>query len=174
MNICVFCSMYEVDKKYTEPAAEFARMIGEGGHTLVWGGTDSGIMHVIAEEARRAGARLVGVIRKKIKNTAYKNTDELVVVAGSKEMNLALIERAEAIALLVGGVGSLNEVTEILRMVKNKDAKRPIIVLNTDGFYDGFRQQLERMHNEGFVTTEVFEAIRFVDTPREVMEYIEA
>lgn len=61
MNICVFLSSADLDERYTQAAAEFAELIGKRGHTLVWGGSDTGLMKVVADGVQQSGGRLVGV-----------------------------------------------------------------------------------------------------------------
>ena len=61
MNIGVFLSAADLDERYTRPAREFAELIGKGGHTLVWGGSDTGLMKVVADGVRETGGRLVGI-----------------------------------------------------------------------------------------------------------------
>jgi len=175
MNIAVFCSMYDVAEKYRQDAETFARLLAKGGHTLVWGGTDQGLMHVIAEAAERGGARTVGVISERIKHTAYKTADEMVIVKDTLEMNRGLVERGDVIVVLVGGIGTLNELTDVLRMKKNGllDGNKRIVVINTDGFYGKFKEQLEKMSREGFLKKEVMDSVHFAGTPEEGMRYIE-
>src|SRR3989344_5766610 len=110
MNICVFCSQYDVAEKYKKAAETLARLIGERGHTLVFGGCNTGLMGVVAETAKKGGSRVVGVIRERIKDKAYKEADEMIVVKDSKEMNQGLIERAGALVILVGGIGDRKSV----------------------------------------------------------------
>ena len=113
MNIAVFCSQYDVAEKYKDVAATFARLIAKQGHSLVWGGADEGLMGLIAHTAQDGGAKVIGVIREKIKHKAYKNADEMIIVKDAKEMNIGLIERGDVIIVLVGGIGTLNELTEV-------------------------------------------------------------
>ena len=61
MDICVFLSAADLDARYTRPAREFAELVGKGGHTLVWGGSDTGLMKVVADGVRETGGRLVGI-----------------------------------------------------------------------------------------------------------------
>ena len=77
MNINVFCSAYSLDERYTAPAAEFARLLGERGHTLVWGGSHAGLMGLLADEVKEAGGRLVGVSVDFLAHKAYEGADEL-------------------------------------------------------------------------------------------------
>ena len=172
MNIAVFLSQYGVAEKCEKTAETFARLIAKHGHALVWGGGDEGLMHTIAETAHRGGARTIGVIREQIKGKAYKDADEMIVVKDAKEMNLGLIERGDAIVALAGGIGTLNEITEVLRMRKNGLLNKPTVVINTDNFYGGLKQQLQKMHNEGFLKTDVMQSVYFADTPEDAMDYL--
>jgi len=173
MNIAVFCSQYEVAEKYRLAAETLARLIAQRRHTLVFGGHDEGLMGVIADTAHREGGRVVGIIREKIKETAYKNADEMVIVRDTLEMNRELIARADVIVVLIGGIGTLNELTDVLRMKKNGLLHKRVVVINTDGFYEKFKEQLEKMNAEGFLKKEVLETLHFADTPEEGMRYIE-
>ena len=172
MNIAVFLSQYDVAEKYQNVAKTFARLIAEGGHGLVWGGADEGLMSIVANTAKSGGSRIVGVIREQIKGKAHAGADEMHVVKNAYEMNLGIIERADAIVALVGGIGTLNELTEVLRMNKSGLHTKPVIFINTDNFYDGFKAQLVRMSAESFLKKEVMDSAYFAATPEDAMRYI--
>lgn len=172
MNIAVFCSQYDVADKYKDAAATLARLIAGGGHTLIFGGGDEGLMHVMAEGVHIGGGKVLGVMREAIKDKAYKDADELIVVPDAREMNRGIIERGEVIIVLVGGIGTLNEVTDVLRATKNGTQAKPVVMVNTDNFYEGFKQQLQRMSDEGFLRDDVMSSVRFADTPEDAMRYI--
>jgi uncharacterized protein (TIGR00730 family) len=173
MNICVFCSQYDVADEYWKAAEELATLLAAHKHTLVFGGNDEGLMHVIADTAKRGGARVIAVIREQIKHKSYKDADETIIVKDSAEMNAGLIERADAVLVLVGGIGTLNELTDLLRMVKNGFFEKRIAVVNTNGFYEDFKKQLQRMHEEGFLKKEVVDIVHFAETPTEALAYLE-
>ncbi len=173
MTIGVFCSQYDVASKYTDVAKEFGRLIASHRHTLVWGGADGGLMGIIAETAQKGGARIIGVIREAIQAYAKKESDEMHIVPNVHEMNLGIINRADVVCALVGGIGTLNELTEVIRMNKNKQHAKSVIFINTDGFYTGLREQLRRMSEEGFIREDVTQSVYFADTPEDAMRYIE-
>ncbi len=79
MRICVFLSAADLDERYTRPAREFAKLIGKGGHTLVWGGSDVGLMKVVADGVHEAGGRLLGVTVQFLAAKARQGADEMVV-----------------------------------------------------------------------------------------------
>ena len=169
MNIGVFLSQYDVDGKYTTVVETLGRLIAEHKYTLIFGGGDEGLMHVLADTVHQGGAKVVGVIRAPIQHKAYKDADEIVVVEDAHKMNIGLIERADAIFVLIGGIGTLNELTEIVRMKKNGEQNKLVVIVNTDHFYDGLKQQLERMNKEGFLRKDVMESVLFVETTEEAM-----
>lgn len=90
------------------------------------------------------------------------------------ERKAELLARADAIVVLVGGLGTLDEVTEVLELKKHNLHDKPVVVLDTEGFYDGLRTQLRRMDEEGFLPRPLAELITFADTPAEVFAHLAA
>ena len=172
MNITVFCSANKLDDRYTAPAAAFARLLGEQGHTLVWGGSDAGLMGVIADEARAGGGRLVGINVEMLAHRGYPDADEMVMTRDLAERKAQLLGRADAIAVLVGGVGTLDEVGEVIELKKHGAHSKPIVFLDTDGFYAGLRLQLERMEQDGFLPRALDTLVRFAADPAEALDYL--
>lgn len=181
MNVCIFCSANDLDEKYTQPAKELAEALAKAGHTLVWGGSNRGLMKVVADGVQNGGGKVVGVSMDIFKGTARPNADEMIIAKNLGERKASLLELADVVVMLVGGLGTLDEATEVIELKKETRHDKDIIVLNTDGFYDGFKSQLERMASEGFLpATEqehikiraLEEFVRFVNTPAEAMELI--
>ncbi|MGF1427624.1 TIGR00730 family Rossman fold protein [Kitasatospora sp. LaBMicrA B282] len=172
MNITVFCSAYSLDARYTGPAADFARQLGEGGHTLVWGGSNAGLMGLLADTVKAAGGKLVGVMVELLAHKGYPGADELVMTPDLPARKAELLARADAIVVLVGGLGTLDEVTEVLELKKHDLHGKPVVVLDTEGFYTGLRTQLERMDAEGFLPRPLGELITFAETPAEVFAHL--
>lgn len=79
MNLCVFLSAADLDERCTRPAREAAELLGKGGHTLVWGGSDVGLMKVVADEVHEAGGRLVGVSVEFLSAKVRPGVDEMVI-----------------------------------------------------------------------------------------------
>jgi|SRR3989344_3848155 len=172
MNVCVFCSMYDVDAKYAEPAAEFGRGLAKNGHSLIWGGTDSGLMKVVSDAVKKNGGKIVGITMEDIRSTARVDADELVVAKNLSERKRLMLERADAFVLLPGGIGSFDEITEILELKKHNLHDKRIVILSTDGFYAGFNTQLERMRREGFIAQPLETYLHFAETPDKAMDFL--
>ncbi|MBF6332867.1 TIGR00730 family Rossman fold protein [Nocardia transvalensis] len=173
MNICVFLSAAELDERYTVPAREFAEMIGKGGHTLVWGGSNVGLMKLVADGVQESGGRLVGVSVEFLRDKARDNADEMIITADLAERKAQLLARADAVVIMVGGTGTLDEATDIIELKKHGLHGKPIVLLNTAGFYDGLRQQLERMDAEGFLPRSLTELIYFADNGADALSFLE-
>jgi hypothetical protein len=174
MNICVFCSAQDVDTKYQDAAAEFAALIARRGHTLLWGGSNVGLMETIASAAQEAGGKIIGVSVEFFKENARENADEMIFTADLAERKKVLLEKSDALVALVGGTGTIDEISEMIELKKYKKHAKPIVFLNTDGFYDGLKQQFERMKSEGFLMFPLEDIVHFAETPEDAMNYIEA
>ncbi|MEQ8142551.1 TIGR00730 family Rossman fold protein [Streptomyces sp. OP7] len=173
MNICVFLSAADLADRYTTPARDFARLIGKGGHTLVWGGSDVGLMKVVADGVEEAGGRLLGVSVEFLSATARKGVDEMVVAKDLAERKRLLLEKADAVVIMVGGTGTLDEATEILELKKHGHTDMPVVLLNTAGFYDGLKEQFHRMEAEGFLPRPLSELVFFAEEPVGALAYLE-
>jgi uncharacterized protein (TIGR00730 family) len=174
MKICVFLSAADLDERYTRPAREFAEAIGKGGHTLVWGGSNTGLMKVVADGVQETGGRLVGVSVELFRDVARVDADEMVFAKDLAERKALLIAASDAVVVLVGGLGTLDEATEILELRKHKLHEKPVVLLNTAGFYDGLTTQLRRMDDDGFLPVPLAELVYFADEGADALAHLEA
>ncbi|MFI5966048.1 TIGR00730 family Rossman fold protein [Streptomyces asoensis] len=174
MRICVFLSAADLDDRYTRPARQFAEMLGKGGHTLVWGGSDVGLMKVVADGVQETGGRLCGVSVGFLAATARAGADEMVVARDLAERKRLLLEKSDAVVVMVGGTGTLDEATEILELKKHGHTDKPVVLLNTAGFYDGLQQQFRRMEDEGFLPRPLAHLVFFAEKPADALAHLEA
>ena len=179
MNILVFCSAQDVPEKYGKDAKELGTLIAQGGHTLVWGGSHYGLMKIVADAVQAAGGKTIGVTLELFAENARKNADEMAIAKTPSERKRMMLERADAVVVLPGGIGTLDEATEALALKRFNYHAKPVIFLDSDGFYEGFRMQWKRMEADGFFTTSTetnmlieSDLVRFVSTPQEVMEHL--
>lgn len=175
MNICFFCSARDLEQRYREPALQLVRMVAQDGHTLVWGGSDRGLMGDIATAAQEVGGKIVGISMESLKHTARQNADEMTVAPDLYERKRLLLDRSDAIVTLVGGTGTLDELTEVFEMRRHGFHSKPIIVLNTDNFYEGLKLQYDRMQQDGLLgnlNQPLNQLVTFVDTPEEARQVL--
>jgi hypothetical protein len=173
MNVGVFLSAADLAPRYTEPAREFATLLGQGGHTLVWGGSESGLMKVVADGVQQAGGRLVGVSVEFLRAKARQHADEMVIAPDLATRKAELLRRSDAVVIMVGGTGTLDEATEILELKKHGLHAKPVVLLNSAGFYDGLEQQFRRMEDEGFLPLPLSELVHFAADGAAAMAYLQ-
>ena len=112
---------------------------------------------------RAGGGRLVGVSVEFLRHKAKADADEMVFTRDLAERKATLLTRSDAIVVLVGGLGTLDEVTEILELRKHGRHDKPVVLLNTAGFYDGLLVQLRRMDQDGFLPIPLDELVHITD-----------
>ncbi|GGU44036.1 LOG family protein [Streptomyces lavendofoliae] len=173
MNICVFLSAADLDDRYTVPAREFAELLGKGGHCLVWGGSDTGLMKVVADGVHAVGGRLVGVSVDFLAAKARAGADEMVFAKDLAERKALMLARADAVVIMVGGTGTLDEATEILELKKHGKHDKPVVLLNAAGFYDGLKEQFRRMEAEGFLPLPLTDLVFFAEDGVSALAYLE-
>ncbi len=151
--LCVYCSSSaKLDSKYYEAGERLGRAMVANGWGLVYGGGNAGLMGVVARAVKAAGGVVVGVIPDFMteRELAYHEADELVVVATMRERKRIMAERADAFVTLPGGIGTLEELTEIMTERYLNLSAKPLVLVNQDGFYDDLLKFFERMVAEKF------------------------
>jgi len=172
-NIGVFLSAADVPEKYIGPAKEFARLLAKNKFNLVWGGSDKGLMKIVADEVQQHDGKLISVTMPLVQKSVRQDSDEIIYAKDLSESKKIMAEKADAIVVLVGGIGTLDEVTELLEFKKHGVYNQPIIFLNTANFYVGLKQQLEKMEAEGFLPKKLSEYVHFAETPEEVIKSLQ-
>ena len=154
MKIAVFCASSQPrNTRIAEAAAELGRYLALGGHTLLYGGSNLGLMGVVSGEALREGGHVVGVIPTLFSEDIIRSqrVTELVRVRSMAERKEYLIAHSDAFVALPGGIGTLDEVLEVMVANQLKQIDKPMYLLNLDGFFNPFLEQLRQMHQMGFV-----------------------
>jgi len=153
--LCVYCSSSDrLDPKYYAAATEIGTEMAKRGWGLVYGGGRTGLMGAVARAVKAAGGRVVGIIPDfmKAKELAFTEADELVTVVTMRERKLLMETRADAFLTLPGGWGTLEEIMEILTLRQLDVLRKPCVIFNQDGFYDGlmaiFRQMVAEKFNK--------------------------
>lgn len=162
--LCVYCSSSSgLDPKYYAAGEELGGgLVAHGWDGLIYGGGNAGLMGVVARSVQAAGGRVVGVIPDFMqeRELAFTAADELVVVTTMRERRRLMEERAEAFVTLPGGIGTLEELVEILvSRYLNRHAK-PLVLVNQDGFYDDLLRFFGRMTRENFKAPGLERALR--------------
>lgn len=152
--VTVYCSSSRhVDGVYTCAAAELGRAIAHQGWRLVYGGNHIGCMGALADAAREAGGKVTGITPQLLVDDgiADEQCDELVVTSGMRERKALLEQRADAFVALPGGLGTFEEVFEIIvgRMLGYHS--KPIVLLNVAGYYDPLLAMIDHGIEQRFI-----------------------
>ena len=186
MNIAVFCgASLPHSEQITEAARQLGRAIARGGHTLLYGGSNLGLMGATSGAALQEGGRVVGVIPTFFSDDIIHSqpVSELVRVRTLAERKEYLIAHSDAFVALPGGIGTLDEVLEVMvanqlglvrdRSGANQSHGKPMILLNLGGYYNPFLAQLDAMRAEGLLRSaaglvaaaSVEECLNILNTP---------
>ena len=152
MKIVVYCSSQAgLEEKYQLLARDLGTWIGQHGHTLLYGGSNAGLMHVTASAVHEAGGHVVGVIPEMFRHRIDPVCDEVVYTANLGDRKQYMIEHGDVFVVLPGGIGTLDEwMSTLAVMTIGNDDPRPVIVANIDGLYDATIQQLADMTRTPF------------------------
>lgn len=173
-NVGIFCSSRDIDEKYKIQARKLSNLLAESGYHLVWGGTDRGLMEVVASGFKEKGGKIYGVSLQIFHEHARKDADEMIIAKSLGERKAAILDKSDVIVALAGGLGTIDELTDILELKRQKHHDKPILVLNTDNFYEGLILQFNRMEEEGFNNFSLEKEIYFAETPEQILEKIKS
>jgi len=152
MKIVVYCSSQEgLDEKYQQLARELGTWIGQRGHTLLYGGSNAGLMHITASAVHEAGGHVTGVIPEMFRHRLDPVCDDAVHTVNLGDRKQYMIEHGDVFVIMPGGIGTLDEwISTLAVMTIGNDDPRPIIVANLDGMYDATIRQLADMTRTPF------------------------
>lgn len=175
--LCVYCSASDnIDPAYVQEAAKLGRLIASHNYELVFGGGRVGLMGEVAKAAFTAGARVVGFMTEFLNAHEGGNHDitELHVVPSMHERKTKMFERADAFAILPGGVGTLDELFEILTWKQLGFHKKPIVMVNVNDYWTPiFKEFMPRMAKEGFIREDDLSLFKVVASADQVFDAIQ-
>jgi len=175
-TICVFCaSSTKVKKSYFDAAFRLGQIFAEQGIRLVYGDGSIGLMQAIADGALSKGGEVVGVIPQFMVDEGWNNPKSTTthVVKTMHERKAYIESISDAMVALPGGIGTLEELTECLTWKQLGLHTKPVVILNTEGYYDTFLEFLDQMV-AGQMIREVHRTTMFsvVDQPEQVLPAI--
>lgn len=175
MNIVVYLGSNEGKKPiYKEKVRELGGWIAREGHTLIYGGSRSGLMGQLAQGAQAEKGKVIGVepeffIRQGV---VQLDLSELIVTGTMAERKQKMIELGEAFLAFPGGIGTLEEISEVMTLSFLGKLFGPMIFYNVEGFYDRLKEELDYMVEEGFLLKENLDKVHFVRELKEIQEIL--
>ena len=176
MNITVYLGAYAgKDPAFETAVKELGRWIGESGNTLVYGGSASGLMGLLAKSALDAGGAVIGVEPRVFVEAALQldGLTELIVTADMTERKAKMIELGDAFIAFPGGTGTLEEIAEVMSKVSLNMLDCPCILYNLNGYYESLKALLHHMTDMGLSSAERQRGIFFADDLAQIRRLLE-
>lgn len=158
-SVCVYCgSSPGRDEAYIKAGHMLGRSLAKSGLRLIYGGGNKGIMGAVADGALKAGGKVTGIIPRFLINreateTALDKLDELLITDNMHERKHSMFEKSDAFVALPGGIGTVEEIVEIMTWAQLGHHRKPIVFANVKGFWDPMLALIEHMSEEGFIHT---------------------
>jgi uncharacterized protein (TIGR00730 family) len=175
-SICVFCgSSSGVDARHTKAARQLGTLIGQRGFSLVFGGGGVGLMGEVADAVSENGGMVIGVLPKFLRHVEppLKSIEELIITPDMQQRKARMLSLADAFVALSGGLGTLDEIFEVLSTAQLKVHSKPIVLLNIDGHFDPLIAVLDKIVRDGFAHGDISKLYRITATPEETVDLIE-
>lgn len=175
MTVCVFAaSSSRIDERYRAAASELGKLFAGERMDVIYGGGGIGLMGVIADSVMANGGSITGVIPSFMKDEGWghPHVTDMIVTADMGERKKNMLNRADAVVALPGGIGTLEELTETITLRQLGLFKGPIVILNTLGFYTHLLDFLEHMIKGSFLRLEHKDIWEVADEPSDVIRAI--
>lgn len=177
-TIAVYCGhQFGTNPQFKRDAAAVGRMLAKSGIRMVFGGGDVGLMGTVATAALKNSGEVIGVSTDDVIAMQEPAHDEIEVqvVDGVNERKQIMYEESDAFIILPGGIGTLNELTDILTMQQIGETTKPLFFLNTDGFWNPLTRLLKHMKKNGFIVRtdsyNIFHAETVAELKKQILKY---
>lgn len=177
-SICVYCGSSTGNNPiYREAGLALGRSIAENNLRLIYGGGTKGIMGAVAEGAAAAGGKVTGIIPTFLLNKEAdgKNNDfldEQIITENMHQRKQLMFERSDAFVTLPGGIGSVEEIVEMMTWAQLGHHKKPMVFANINQFWQPMIAMLDHMRTEGFIHTGYRVQPKMIDRVEDILPFI--
>ena len=174
-NISIFCGAHEGNNPiYAQEAKNIAEIIAKKGINVVFGGGDVGLMKIVSDTALDNGVKALGISLRSLYELELSNPrlDEVIVAETLLDRKDFFMQRSDAFIVLPGGVGSLDELAEVMASNQLGIINKPIGILNTAGYYDHLIAWMNKAVAEGFISDANFDELIVTDSCEDLVERI--
>lgn len=175
MKVCVYCaSSPKVDRLYFEDTEALAREFVRHDVAVVYGGGATGLMGALADAMIAHGGKIRGIMPRFMNEVewAHKGVTDIEFTETMHERKARFLLGIDAVVALAGGTGTLEELLEVITLKRLGQFDRPIVILNSNGYYDPLKMMLERCVTERFMHPRHLELWSFVNFPADVLPAI--
>lgn len=176
MNICLYgASSNEIDKSYIEKTEILGKTIGKRGHSLVFGGGTRGLMGAAARGVFSQKGKIIGIAPSffNVDGVLYENCDEFIYTETMRERKQILEQKSDAFVAVPGGIGTFDELFEILTLRQLGQHNKPIAIYNINGYFNNLLEMLDTSVKQGFLTKSARDLIPSFDDAEELISYFE-
>lgn len=176
-SLSIFCgSSSGSNGLYVEATRNFGRILAEREITLVYGGGSFGLMGVAADAVMRNGGKVIGVIPTILveKEAAKRDITELIIVDSMQERKATMMNLSDGFLTLPGGLGTMDELFEMMAFVNLGVHKKPSGLLNTGGFYNNLISFVDHAVTEGFIKQSTRDFLRHDEDPVALLRKMES
>jgi len=176
-SICVFCgARFGTDPAGREVAQRLGELLAQEGIAMVYGGGGVGLMGLVANAALKAGGKVVGVIPRFLlqREAGHPALTETLVVETMHDRKLAMFERSDAFVVLPGGIGTLEELFEVLSWRTLGLHSKPIVIVDQGGYWQPLAALLRGVVERGFAERTHLDHVAFVSDLKDVLPAIAA
>ena len=174
-NVCVYCgSSSRVDDAFKEAATQMGALIAKEGWGVVYGGGHVGLMGLTADAALNNGGKVIGIIPEHIqeREVQHNNLTELHVVDTMHVRKQMMVDKSQAFVILAGGLGTLDELFELLTWKQLGLHDKPIVIVNIKGYWTKLLEAVQNIADEGFMRQEDLGLFIVVDSVDDVPKAI--
>ena len=174
-NISIFCGAHEgKNPKYAQSAKIISEAIAKKGINVIFGGGNVGLMKIISDTALDNGVEVLGISLKSLHALELANPrlNEIVVTDTLLDRKDEFMSRSDAFIVLPGGVGSLDELAEIMASNQLGIINKPVGILNTEGYYDHLLKWFDKAVEEGFISSANLKELLVSDNPEELVDLV--
>jgi hypothetical protein len=174
-NISIFCGAHEGNNPiYAQEAKNIAEIIAKKGINVVFGGGDVGLMKIVSDTALDNGVKALGISLRSLYELELSNPrlDEVIVAETLLDRKDVFMQRSDAFIVLPGGVGSLDELAEVMASNQLGIINKPIGILNTAGYYDHLIAWMNKAVAEGFISDANFDELIITDSCEDLVDRI--
>ncbi|MBQ3265637.1 MAG: TIGR00730 family Rossman fold protein [Ruminococcus sp.] len=175
MNICVYgASSRTIDKKFTDAGYELGFQLAKRGYGLVFGGGDTGMMGAVARGAHDGGAHITGIAPSffNVDGVLYPHSDEIIYTETMRQRKQKMEDMSGAFIVTPGGIGTFEEFFEMLTLKMLDRTQKPLVILNTDGYYDLLIAMMHHTADTKFMTQGTFDLIYVAHSADDALDYI--
>lgn len=176
LYICVYCaSSTQIHSDYFQAADKLGKILAEANITLIYGGGATGLMGQVADSSLAAGGKVTGIIPQFMCDEKWEHNGvtELIVTESMHERKEKMAMMADAAVALPGGCGTMEELLEVITWKQLGIFTKPIIIVNTNGYYNSLINMLHQSVEENFMRDIHRDIWTVVETPEEVIPAIQ-